>query len=344
MERVNGEPVVRLGSSHGTDTGRASECGSRTRVRDPDRARELVTEAFLPIRVLPPASRDEFLMELAEVRMSRMTAGVLSLGTAARMVSAETEQVHLNLALRGRAAWRLDGAAPVVTARGSGVVVNPEQVADTLWSDGCDHLCLMITREALESEVEALTGRSVRTPISFAPSLGLEGLSSRLLAPVCELLVSELHDPRSTLGLPAVGRHLEGLVLDGLLLGHRHNHSELLHQPGPVSPSPVGRAVELLEERPEHPWTTVGLAREVHLSVRALQEGFRRQHDLAPMAYLRRVRLRRAREVLVAALPGSVQVQEVAVRFGFLHLGRFSAAYRQAYGELPSTALARPPG
>jgi transcriptional regulator GlxA family with amidase domain len=94
--------------------------------------------------------------------------------------------------------------------------------------------------------------------------------------------------------------------------------------------------VELLRGRPEHPWTAAELASAVSLSVRSLQEGFRRALDTTPMTYLRRVRLERVHEELVAASPGMLGVTEVAMRWGFVHLGRFATSYREAYGELPS--------
>jgi transcriptional regulator GlxA family with amidase domain len=140
--------------------------------------------------------------------------------------------------------------------------------------------------------------------------------------------------------------HLEGLVLDGLLLGQPHSHSEDVDRDGPVrrpvGPGPaIRRAVELIEERPAEPWTTVRLAAEVHLSVRALQEGFRRDLATTPMVHLRQVRLRRAREALLAAETDSTTVRAVALGLGILHMSRFAAAYRAAFGESPSETLGR---
>jgi transcriptional regulator GlxA family with amidase domain len=59
------------------------------------------------------------------------------------------------------------------------------------------------------------------------------------------------------------------------------------------------------------------------------------------MVYLRAVRLRRAHDRLLSADPHTATVAAVALRCGITHLGRFSAAYRAAFGELPSATLHR---
>ena len=83
------------------------------------------------------------------------------------------------------------------------------------------------------------------------------------------------------------------------------------------------------------------LAREVHLSVRALHEGFTRDVGAPPMTYLRRVRLHRAHAELESSDPSQTTVRAVATRLGILHLGRFAATYRASFGESPSETLAR---
>ena len=96
-----------------------------------------------------------------------------------------------------------------------------------------------------------------------------------------------------------------------------------------------------MEELPSESWTVVRLAQEVHLSVRALQYGFKRDFDMPPMAYLKRVRLRHAHQALRASYPEITTVAAVARELGFLHLGRFAAVYRKAFGESPSETLRR---
>ena len=68
----------------------------------------------------------------------------------------------------------------------------------------------------------------------------------------------------------------------------------------------------------------------------------RRSLGTTPMAYLRRLRLEKTRHELSTAEPGAVSVTNVATRRGFVHLGRFAAAYSRAFGETPSETLRWP--
>jgi transcriptional regulator GlxA family with amidase domain len=60
------------------------------------------------------------------------------------------------------------------------------------------------------------------------------------------------------------------------------------------------------------------------------------------MTYLRQVRLRRAHTALKAADRDATTVRAVAVSLGIVHMSRFAAAYRDAFGEAPSDTLNRP--
>jgi AraC-like DNA-binding protein len=64
---------------------------------------------------------------------------------------------------------------------------------------------------------------------------------------------------------------------------------------------------------------------------------------LSPGRYIRLRRLNAARGLLRHADPDTTTVAEVARRSGFSELGRFAEVYRIAFGELPSTTLARVP-
>ncbi|MER7760971.1 helix-turn-helix transcriptional regulator [Streptomyces sp. NPDC097619] len=110
-----------------------------------------------------------------------------------------------------------------------------------------------------------------------------------------------------------------------------------------ASPATVRRAVSYIEGAAHGPVTLADIAAAAFVTPRALQYAFRRHLDTTPLGYLRRVRLARAHAELRAAEPGgSVTVSAVAARWGFLHQGRFAAAYRLAYDRAPGRTLAEP--
>lgn len=74
---------------------------------------------------------------------------------------------------------------------------------------------------------------------------------------------------------------------------------------------------------------------------RTLHRHFRRFLGQTPLVHFRHMRLAAAREALLAPSNEAVSVTEVATRFGFAHLGRFSSDFRRRFGEAPSTTLAR---
>ena len=82
------------------------------------------------------------------------------------------------------------------------------------------------------------------------------------------------------------------------------------------------------------------LAEVAGVSVSALYDGFRKHRGYAPLAFLKQLRLRRARNELLAAVPGCT-VTQVAARWGFLNVGRFSTEYRKLFGERPTDTLRR---
>jgi transcriptional regulator GlxA family with amidase domain len=113
--------------------------------------------------------------------------------------------------------------------------------------------------------------------------------------------------------------------------------------PTPVSPTVslgVRRAEALIAAHPDTPFTVDGLARAVGMSTRSLSRGFQRLRGYGPMAEVRRARLERVRLDLLTAGPHA-NVTSAAMRWGFFHLGRFSALYASHFGELPSSTRRR---
>jgi len=86
--------------------------------------------------------------------------------------------------------------------------------------------------------------------------------------------------------------------------------------------------------------TLTGLASACGVPERTLLKQFQRFVGVAPLAYLRRLRLTAAKSELSSARNND-PISEIAIRCGFSHLGRFATEYRALFGETPSATRQR---
>ncbi|ULU26565.1 AraC family transcriptional regulator [Dyella terrae] len=146
---------------------------------------------------------------------------------------------------------------------------------------------------------------------------------------------------RSGLLLPASAiANLDEFIVSLVLSQHPHNYSDDLRRPQKGLPPRLVREAERLMRDGELHQTPSKIAAELGVSLRTLELGFRAVHDCSPSEFLRRVRVAKARETLLAP-KATTSVTEVALANGFLHLARFSAYYREVFGESPVHTLRR---
>lgn len=103
-------------------------------------------------------------------------------------------------------------------------------------------------------------------------------------------------------------------------------------------PEGLFRALDWLKGRLEDPVQIETLAAIAGIRPRTLESQFKLHLGTTPLGWVRRLRLARARQQLLSA-DATTNVTDVAMATGFTQLGRFSAYYRQQFGELPSRTL-----
>lgn len=138
---------------------------------------------------------------------------------------------------------------------------------------------------------------------------------------------------------PLIVTGMAQLLAGALLECYPSNVTEQDGADQPALPDTLKEAVSFIHR---HAAGEVGIndvAAAVHLTPRAVQYLFRRQLDTTPTEYMRRVRLSRAHQDLIAASPSTATVTEIAQRWGFAHTGRFAVLYRQTYGQSPHGTL-----
>jgi AraC-like DNA-binding protein len=204
-----------------------------------------------------------------------------------------------------------------------------------------DQACVQQSLRLDPARMEQLCARLLGYPLESSLRFDLRPFSAEL-EQVWRRTLAYLYpgDGRALLLTAAAQASLDEFLLTLLLHQHRHNYSEELTEPVPTPvPGIVRRAERYMQDHSETPLVISEVAAELGVSVRTLQAAFREWRNTTPQLLLREIRLQRVREGLLAG--GETSVTDTALRFGFSHLGRFSAYYEAKFGERPSVTLRR---
>jgi AraC-like DNA-binding protein len=306
---------------------------------DLDEAHEHITKVYIPHGL---ASRDGRPLDfkLRYLTSDKLTIGHLRYGADAELlVPPMVSCYHVNLTLHGATMVTQGGAAASTEAGASGVLFNPLDPFTVRWSPEAVQYAIKVPRASMEGQLSALIGRPVAAPIKFDLGFDLTSPQGQSLVASVQHLRTELSRDGGIAQIPLVRAQLESYVLSQMLLVVPHEYQHLLTTPGEVvRRRHVRSAMDFIEERASEPITGPDIASAACVSLRALQVGFHEELNLSPMAYLRNVRLDRAHADLLTG-PADVSVSEVAMRWGFSHLGRFAEQYRRKFGVLPSDTV-----
>lgn len=176
-------------------------------------------------------------------------------------------------------------------------------------------------------------GASLRS-IELNPQLNLLGPAGQMLKALGEVVGVGMRDAsiRSEKSMALLGESILQLIF--LNFPHGVSNRLLRHQMD-TTPRQIREAVDFMRANMHQPLTLSEVAEAAGISARSLQYGFRRFHDSTPLAYLREIRLEAVQAELSSAL-NALPIRDVALKWGFAHMGHFAARYRSAYGETPS--------
>ena len=220
-------------------------------------------------------------------------------------------------------------------------IVSPGATIKVTHSHDLEHFVLKIDRDALFNKWTALAGRQPRGDLKFEPVADSRTSEAAVSGEdlfsfwVDQLGSSEPSVPPSALA------ELEQSVIVAFLCANRHDQSRLL-DPEPLGTAPwqVRRTEEYIEAHWDQPITVEALAVAAGASVRSIFHFFKASRGYSPMAFVKQVRLRHARRMLMMA-DETTSVTGVAFDCGFTNLGHFAKDYGKCFGELPSETLNR---
>jgi len=95
-----------------------------------------------------------------------------------------------------------------------------------------------------------------------------------------------------------------------------------------------------IKQTNHYPLTITELCQIAHVSRRSLQYSFEQGLGISPIQYIRECRLNEIRRILLSS-EQQITIADLALNFGFFHLGTFNAQYKQLFAETPTQTLQR---
>jgi AraC-like DNA-binding protein len=310
---------------------------------DIDLVRSMLNRFFYPTAIGAPEGADTFKLGADLIRLGPLTIGRLSFAAPVTLSASELDAYHVTMPTAGRCLSRHAGKE-VTASPGTAAVFGPGNPVYTMHDADSTELDVKIERSAFEAALSAMLDHPIRGPVDLPPMIHVGNGLGHTWRRLVQALHDESNHPDGLINQPLIGERLRHLIVSGLLVALPHRYQLELHAvPPQSSPRAVRRVRDAIESEPERPFTVADLAAIAGVSVRSLQDGFRRHLDATPMGYLQEVRLRRAHDDLLTADPLRDTVSTIAHRWGFVHLGRFASAYRVRYHETPSETLRKTP-
>ncbi|RFB87569.1 AraC family transcriptional regulator [Rhizobium leguminosarum bv. trifolii] len=225
---------------------------------------------------------------------------------------------------------------------GSMALINNHE-ADFFLTRGLPHIAdvLRLDWSVLIKTASATFEAPLNGSLGFLPMVDLTTAAGQLIANMCQTLIGGISNRGPLLQSPLAISNLTQALADLLIrtIPNRYSH-HLEKRTFLIAPWHVRDAIDFMQANISKPITIVMVAKAVGVSVRALEVGFLSFREMTPAVYLRALRLRAVRIDLLEPSNGE-SVRAICLKWGFLHVGRFSSVYRSVYGETPSETRKR---
>jgi AraC family ethanolamine operon transcriptional activator len=279
---------------------------------------------------------------------------------------AEVEQLHLGGSVLHRGFYGMkilaDGAMPagmisvgIVTSKQADAVVNGlicPPLSIQLYSEGSEltyraepgngWFAYCVERDRIQSAALRLFGRPLPIPYKETVSIDPAKTDGLRVAATIEALFALGTYPQPGATIEHLAKQLEEQLvfeLASAVNNRRHPDSSPesrgVHQRRRL----MARAEDYLRANLSEPFNLSDFAAATGTNHRTLQRHFRSVYGVTPQVWFRSMKLNAIRRELQQSSRTGERVSDIAMRWGFLHLGRFAEEYRELFGERPRDTL-----
>jgi AraC-like DNA-binding protein len=240
----------------------------------------------------------------------------------------------------------LSGAGRIAMS-GRRVEIDPQRTAiipdgstfEAAYGEGYQHIVSQFDEAALRKKAEAITGVAVAGALAIRTlepiPMQAQLRSGEIIAALARMLAHE----GGEIDQPII-EMAQALASAFLLETVPGFSAALAAEPKRAARSSVAVLEDYIQANWNRALTVEEIAEACGVSIRSVFARFKDQKGVAPLTYLRDLRLQKARQRLIeGGSDGSVI--SVALACGFSSFGHFARRYRERFGELPSETLAR---
>lgn len=303
-----------------------------------EEASDRIGRVFSPHR-LELCGKDERLdVTLNQVRLRDVSLNVLRYGAEVVIDPGVRGDFYLvQLPLIGRAKL-VSGRDEIYVDPGILSVLQPQIESRMVWSSDCTMILIQVPRSVVHERAKAW-GIQQLPRFAMAHSREMPNVGAFWLA-VMDLTRNIDRFGSQWLRHPTAYAAMEEFLLSAF--------TTLLAEPTDEPRFAVRgderclrRTKEYIHANLDRVLSLAEIARAACVSPRTLEAVFKRQGEVAPLCYARRCRLQAVHDVLRQAHHAGrvVNVTDIALAYGFLHLGRFAAQYRKEFGCHPSKTV-----
>lgn len=304
-------------------------------------AEQKMSEFYVSHKLQSEIGITPFRLRHERLTMQFIDIGAVSYASETLVQSAPFEEFYLiQMALRSTSEVRQNGVTSRL-APGAVYVFNPQHPVEQRFHAGFLQLNLRIAKAQLETFLGRELGHRLIRPLEFYPATQCNDEEQALIGFVgylCSETETLLKSPQSAKLMGQMAQMLMTMLLSGI--PHTYRDAYLGDKAGPF-PYYLRKAIDFIETNKTEEIAIADLAVAAGVSVSCLFLAFRNYLGITPIAYLTKRRLERAHELLLQASARGKSVTEIATDCGFQHLSRFSSAYKNCFGELPSQTLRR---
>lgn len=252
-----------------------------------------------------------------------------------------TDNYLLVIPMLGQGRFNL-GKHSFTATQGDILVFNPTDLLEIELSENFVQIAIQLPKQSIHRIICEQLGYRRDNPLIFNSLNGDVAKIGPSLKAFIGLTIDDLNTHQALCKNRYAMQNTENVIISLLLDEIDNNYKAQLNSNTHICrPRYVRRAEDYIQQNYDREITIEQLAKDIGITSRSLQLGFKKHLSTTPTNYVMCVRLDKARDIFTSPSLEQQSITHVALSCGFKHLSNFIKYYKARFGETPSQTLAK---